>query len=297
MLEDIALKFVSQSEGASQAIAYGLLFLGAIGSGITNKSNAELARAPYFAYSSLIVLLVSALQFIWLQTPSALAGGYLWVLMVVSIASTIVGGFYFGNIAIARSRDAFGHGRMAALAFIPFANFWLLLKPSKKMISANRTPTIPLLTGAMGILLGLAMLIAMAGVNVYIELEGNRLVKRGQTKPAIQQASIDGLVRSLGVEKTLRLMASANNAPISVDEVTTLARIEADGMQLRRTYVVSIAIDGISEEFRASIINGLCAHIPFIPLLRAGATIHEVYIKTDGSSVGEVLVARDTCGL
>ncbi len=147
MLEDIALRYVDQSESNLRGIGYGLLILGAIIAGIVNKSKDELARAPYFAYSALIYLLVSAVQIVWLQSLPAIIGGYLWVLMVVSMAASVIGGFFACKIAMARSRDAYGHGRMAALAFIPLANLWLLVKPSKTALSANRAPTIPLLTG------------------------------------------------------------------------------------------------------------------------------------------------------
>ncbi len=57
MLEDIALRYVDQSESNLRGIGYGLLILGAIIAGIVNKSKDELARAPYFAYSALIYLL------------------------------------------------------------------------------------------------------------------------------------------------------------------------------------------------------------------------------------------------
>jgi len=198
---------------------------------------------------------------------------------------------------MARSRDAYGHGRMAALAFIPLANLWLLLTPSKNTMSANRTPTIPLLTGGLGVFSGFVVLMAAVAVTVFIEQEMNRIVERAQTEPASPRASIEFLIRSQGLEETLRLMAMDAQTPTSVDEVTTLTQIEADGAQLRRTYVVDLDLATISEEFRARITNGICAYGPFIPLLRAGATFREVYVKVDGTVIGSVMVIRDTCGL
>jgi len=297
MLEDIALRYVNQSEDELRAIGYGLVILGAIIAGVVNKSKDELARAPYFAYSALILFFVSAVQIGWLQSLPAMSGGYLWVLMVVSIAASIISGFFLCKIAIARSLDAYGHGRMAALAFIPLANLWLLSRPSKNAVSANRAPTIPLLTGGLGVLSGFAMLIAAVAVTAYIEQEANRMAERAQAEPASQQASIDFMVRSQGLEKTLRLIVTDAHTPITVDEVTTLARIEVDGTQLRRTYVISRPLKTISDELKASITNEICAHGPFIPLLRAGGTIREVYIKPDDSPIGAVLVTRNVCGL
>ncbi len=299
MLEDIALRYVDQSESNLRGIGYGLLILGAIIAGIVNKSKDELARAPYFAYSALIYLLVSAVQIVWLQSLPAIIGGYLWVLMVVSMAASVIGGFFACKIAMARSRDAYGHGRMAALAFIPLANLWLLVKPSKTALSANRAPTIPLLTGGLGVLSGFSMLVAAVVVTVFIEQEADRIAKSVPQEPASQQAGIDSMLRSHGLEGTLRLVAAAADAqlPITVDDVTKLTRIEVDGTQLRRTYVVTFDMGTISDAFRARSTDGICAYDGFIPLLRAGATIREVYVRADGSPIGEVLVKRNECGL
>ena len=123
------------------------------------------------------------------------------------------------------------------------------------------------------------------------------MVERAQAEPASQQAGIEFMVRSQGLEKTLRLMVADTQTPITIDNVTTLARIEADGTQLIRTYVISRPLKTISDELKASITNGICAHGPFIPLLRAGGTIREVYIKPDDSPIGVVLVTRNLCGL
>lgn len=296
MFENIAINYLNQPEGTLNTIGYGLVIVGAVVAGITNRSNAELARVPYFAQSALIFLLVSAVQLVWLQTFPAMMGGYLWVLMAVSFAASMVGGYFFGKIAMARSRDAYGHGRMAALAFIPLANFWLLLKPSKNAVSANKIPTIPLLTGGLGILSGFAMLVAAVFVTVFVEQEATRLVEQAQTSPAAQQASIEFMLRSNGLEETLRLMAVDSQPSIVLDEVTTLARIEAVGSQLRRTYIVDLEGMTISNEFRAGSTNGICAHGPFIPLLQAGATIREVYVEQGGREIGAVIVTRTECG-
>ena len=297
MLEDIAIQYVNQSEDSLRAIGFGLTILGGVIAGTVNKSRAELARAPYFAYSALLFFFVSAAQIVWLQSLAAMAGGYLWVLAAVSVAASIVAGFFFGRIAMARSRDAYGHGRLAALAFIPLANLWLLLTPSKNTVSDNRVPTIRLLTGGLGVLSGFVILFAAGALTMLIEQAINNQVERAQTEPASQQAAIDFMVRSQGLEATLRAMAADSQTPIKVDQVTTIARIEADGAQLRRTYIVDLASWSTTDELRGNIEMGICAHGPFIPLLRVGATIREVYVKVDGTPIGAHMVTRDTCGL
>lgn len=297
MLEELAVQYINQTEGNLRAIGYGLIIFGGIIAGATSKSKSEMVRAPYFACLTFLTLAASATQIVWLQSLPAMAGGYLWTLMAVDVVTIIVVGFFFGLIAMARSRDAYGHGRLAALAFIPIAGLWLLMTPSKNAVSANRAPTIPLLTGGAGVLSGFVVLITTAALNVLIEQEINRQVERIQTEPALQQMSIEFMIRSEGLEATLRAIAADLQTPIMIDEVTTLARIEAYGAQLRRTYAVDIKLFSITDEFRAAIDNRTCAYRPFIPLLRAGATIREVYVKPDGVPIGAHMVTRDGCGL
>jgi hypothetical protein len=226
-----------------------------------------------------------------------MAGGYLWTLMAVDVVMSIVVGFFFGQIAMARSRDAYGHGRLAALAFIPIANLWLLLTPSKNAVSANRAPTIPLLTGGVGVLSGFVVLITAFALTAFIEQEIDRQIERALTDPASQQMSIEFMIRSEGLDATLRALTADPQTPITIDEVTTLTLIETDGTQLRRTFVVDLVTFSIADVFRASIENEICTYAPFIPLLRAGANIREVYVKPDGALIGEHMVTRDVCGL
>jgi hypothetical protein len=70
---------------------------------------------------------------------------------------------------MARSRDAFGHGKSAVLALIPLVNLVLLLAPSRNTISANRISTNRLVTGGLGVLLGLIILGMAAITSKVIE--------------------------------------------------------------------------------------------------------------------------------
>ena len=196
---------------------------------------------------------------------------------------------------MARSRDAYGHSRMAFLAFIPIANFWLLLTPSKSKMSINRTPTIPLLSRGLGVLTGFILLAAGIGVTAYLEQQSQMMEQRAQTEPPSQQAIVEHMLRSHGVEETLRRLAAESQTPIAIDELTTLSRIEATGTQLRRTYVVEIDDMTITEEFRVSSRNGICAWPAFQAILRAHGSIREVYVERSGREIGTVMVSRDEC--
>ena len=296
MLEDLAIQYVSQDEGVLRLINYGLVIGGGVIAGIVTRSTVAIARAPYFAYTALILFAASAVEIVWLLSISAMTGGYLWVLMMVSVAATVAGGFFLCVIAMARSRDAHGHARMAFLAFIPLANFWLLFARPQNDNSASRPPTIRLLSGGLGVLTGFVLLGATAGVNGFIELQAQVLEQQVKEEPNAQQTGINQMIRSRGLEKTLLLMAAESPTPFTVDEVTTLMRIEAVGTQLTRRYVVDVDGWTVTDEFRARSRNTVCAWPPFEPILRAGGSIREVYVQKNGRESGEVMVTREECG-
>ena len=295
MLEEFAIQYASQSEDALGLIGLGLAVVGAVIAALVRQSRAELARAPYFVYSALIVFVVSAVGIIWLQATPAMTGGYLWLLVTISLGASIAGGYFLYRIAMARSRDAYGHSRKAFLAFIPIANFWLLLTRSKHEMSAHRAPSIALLSGGLGVLSGFVLLAATVGVNVYIEEQARMLEQQAQTDPVSQQAAIESMIRLHGLEETLHLMAAESQTPITVDDVTTLAGIEAAGTQLRRTYVVDLEGWSMTEEFRRSSRERICAWAAFEPILRAHGSIREAYVERSGRQIGSVTTTRDEC--
>ena len=131
MLETFAVQYLLQDETVLTAIALGSFVVGALIAAVFVRSETDLPRAPYFAYIALMTFAVSAVQLVWLHAVLAIEGGYLWVLMAIDLSAAVAAGYFFCRIAIARSRNAYGHGRMAFLGFLPIANFWLLLTPPK----------------------------------------------------------------------------------------------------------------------------------------------------------------------
>lgn len=294
MLEQIALSYINQSVDILRLTSYGFCVIGAIIAGVFYKSSSELKRAPYFAYSGLFFFIAAASQIVWLSSIPALTGGFVWIFMLVDIFAALGIGFAIGIIAMARSRDAYGHARMAALAFIPIANFWLLLTPSRKELSANRVPTIPLLTGIFGVLTGFVLLIAGVVLSAFIQIEANRIVAEAENDPALQRSEMDMMLRGQGLEETLRQMA-AEVPPQRVDETTTLLRIVSDGPILRYVYEVSTNLDVIPASMRTSVVQHNCTYAALRPVIEAGATIEHVYQQVNGREIGSIIVSRDNC--
>jgi hypothetical protein len=297
MLEDLAIAYATLSSGHLLAIGYAFTVLGGLIAAIGNRSTATLARAPYFAYTALIFFAVSAMQIVWLQFVQALTRGHLWVLVLITIAARIIAGFFFGRIAAARSRDAYGHGRLAALAFIPLANLWLLFTASKSDVPDNRMPTIRVFSGELGVLSGLLLLFTGTVVSAFVAKSGQQIAAELEQDPAAQQSAIDSLVQAQGIERALDDLVRQARVPARIDDVTTLQHIEAQGSQLIRTYVVTLAGVTLTNEFRRQVVTSLCAHPLLMPLFHAGATIREVYVTADMSPIGEFTVSPQDCGI
>lgn len=288
MLEDLALQYSELPEDQIRLIGYGLVIVGGIIGGLTYRSATEIRRAHYFALSGLILLSMSVVTFGGMAfIVQALAGGYFWVVVAAEMIAAVVGGFFFARIAADRSRDAYGHGRAAALAFIPFANLWLLLTPSKHEASPNRAPSIPLLTGGLGVLSGFVMLGAGIGLSAYAQVDGMRRVDEAAAAGVFNEAMLDRILVS---------MAKEVQTPMTVDETTTLVRMEAAGRELRYVYEVAGNVEFLPADMRLGLLQKNCSYEGLTGVIDAGAVVRHVYLRTDGAEIGVVEVTRQACG-
>lgn len=295
MLEEVAIQYVNQTEASLRALSYGISIAGGIAAGIFHKSDSELRRAPYFAYASLLFLITAASQLVWFGAVQAISGGFLWVFMLVDVVIGLGFGYGYGVVAMARSRDAYGHAWKAFLAFIPFANLLLLFTPSRNEVSANRAPTISLLTGGVGVLTGFALLIAGLAISSFIKVEMERMVENSAKDPAIQSQSVDMMLQTQGLEATLRQIAT--EVPRQrVDETTTLLRVESDRTTIRYIYEVSVDVDILPASVRTGLVQQNCGYDFLRKLMGAGAIIEHVYRQSDDRSIGIVTVSRTICG-
>jgi uncharacterized membrane protein YhaH (DUF805 family) len=295
MLEEIAVQYVNQTEATLRALSYGLSIAGGIAAGILHKSDSELHRAPYFAWTGILFLITAASQLIWFGVIQAMSGGFLWVFVLVDVVIGLGFGYGYAVAAMARSRDAYGHGGKAFLAFIPIVNFLLFLTPSRNQDAANHKPTHPLLTGGLGVLAGFAMYFAGFAISTFIKMELDRMVVNSGKDPAIQSMSVDVMLRSQGIEETLRRIA-VEVPRQRVDETTTLLRVEADRMTIRYIYEVSTVVDQLPGSVRVGLVQQNCGYDFLQKLMKADATIEHVYRQSDGSSIGVVTVSRQICG-
>ena len=295
MLENTALLYVNQSEFDARLTSYGITVLGAAIAALFHKGQTELCRAPYFAYSSMLFFFMAIAQLVWLSSIPAIIGGFLWIFMLVDVVVGLIVGYAYWVIAMARSRDAYGHGRMAFLALIPFGNLWLVLTRSKHAISASRVPTIPHLTGGVGIVTGVVLFFAGSTLLSVVQDKMNATVEVAAYDSKTQEAIIGELLGSEeGLRMTLQLIATEVTSQ-RIDEITKLQRIESDGTTLRYVYEVSSNAALLSESMKSSLLRKNCTLQALRSLIEAGATIEHVYRRSSGSEIGRVQVTQELC--
>ena len=94
-------------------------------------------------------------------------------------------------------------------------NLWLLATRSKNEVSANRIPTIPLLTDGRGVVSGIVMIVAGVYLSAYAEVEVERRVAEAGTEQ--QSVLLASLIRSQGLEAALQQMAAEVPTPQQVE--------------------------------------------------------------------------------
>jgi hypothetical protein len=293
MLERLALDLTAASEAALIAGAYGLAVLGFIVALLWRRDPPDqLARAPYFALSSLLILLASAVSLVWLWTLEALANGILWVLVAVTMAAMLVLGFLFGRLAAARSRNAYGSQAMAFLGMIPLLNLVLLFYPPQDgHATASRAAA---LKGPGGVVLGLVLLGSSVALDRWIENRIEQLAAQAEADPsgAVQEAMIE----AQGIEEVLRIVAEQSQPllPAVIDEATTLVSVEAIGPVLRRTFVITLEISW-TDELGKEVAATLCGDNVLRSFLRGGATLEEVYVDKQRSPLKTYAVSEASC--
>lgn len=296
MLEDLAYQYSNLSEDNLRVLHYAITVLGGIVGGFTSRSTIELRRAPYFALSCLVILATGAVSYASVPfLVPAMSGSFLWAIVAATLAVPLVGGFFIARIAQARSRDAYGHSNAAALAFIPLANFWLLLTPSKNEVSPNRAQTIPLLSGGLGVITGFAIFFAGVALLVQSEMAAEKEVQAAaEADPDLQARSIDAMLTTQGLDATLRQMA-AEVPSQQVDETTTLLRVEARATTLRYVYRVDTDAQNLPESVRRGLSKHNCTYEALAPVIQAGATIEHFYGRPDGTELGTVTITQAIC--
>jgi hypothetical protein len=259
---------------------------------VYGRTDTTLLRAPYFAYSFLILVAVTIVSFAWYYSYEAITNGTLWLIYAINYLTGAFSGYLYGLLALARSRDAFGTGRYAILAYVPVLNLILHVKPSRNAESPSAIPVPVFLRGGFGVAVG-CVLVVVGGVLTGME----RILMEAKNSDAGEEKLIGLLFQSQGVVKALPIVAAQSQKvlPMRINATTRFVSIAAKDDRLQRTYEISRDGFAFNDRFIALIENSICENSYMTLFLREGVTIEEIYERTDGTLLGRQTVSQDTC--
>jgi hypothetical protein len=293
-MEEIALRLAGLDETILQLIGIYFTMVGVVIALFVFREEYFVRRATFYMLSAIGFFVSAIATWVLIDIEMLFGSQSLAVTFMITFGSAIALGFWVGWLGIGRSYDASGHRWSVLLAPIPFLNLILVFTPSKGGSARTYLFDRKWTNGYRAIAIG--VLFMATGVAIDRFAASNFLaVSQGSFTQFTDQQLLEMRVQQAGLEQTLREMASGLGEPRRVDEVTMLVDLEATGSVLRRTYEVDLPVFAIDGDFRALIEAGVCAYAPFEPVLRAGATIREVYVSPNGSVFGEVSVSRAEC--
>lgn len=294
-MPDVVVMRLLTQEPVAVVLAVAGLYLGGFLIGcLCDRSGKRLLRAPYFVLTAMVWIVAAATGLIPPAIWPALLAGVLWLLVAAYVVTVIVLGIVFGVLAIRRARDGFGTPWMAVLALLPLANLWLGLRPSRAPDSPDQTRVPWLFSGDAGIQLGAwlwIMAVVLSGAAGLL-----RPAELGTSDDEARTAALrTQLVAARGVEGALRLLAAQIGTPIVAGDGILLTAVEVDGTLFRRRYTISFDAPMFDDGVRADIRSTICGSPYDGPLIRAGATVEEVYRDPAGRLIGTVDAGPASC--
>lgn len=294
LLERLAFYLIGESEARLPLILICFVFFVAFVTISLDQKHDRLPRAPYFALVGLGSLLLSTFGIVWIFTVEAMFSGRLWLIVLSYFLACTAYGVFLGRIACARSRDAFGGNGGAYLVIVPLVGLWLFFASS----SSDDEPDDDVsrfFWGPPGVVAGFLFLLASGFVNKWIEQRADAKLAAAQAAPDFEMKSFDMQLRVQGVEFMLKLIESGFQAPVTIDEVTVLKSVRAEGMDLFRTFEVTDPEGVLSDQFKKDVIAFDCGQAAFLSVLRAGATFRERYVDADNSPIVTIPVTAADC--
>ena len=286
------LVFASEYEGYNLLIVY----FSALCFGLVKPVGFRLQRGTYFLNSALIILAGSLSQMIWFIAAPAIANNFISVLVLIDIGAWIASGYAFVVIAKARSNDAYGHARYAALAFIPIANLWLLFTPSKDKFTLKLSP---LLTGGTAVILGLVLSVAGRGLAIGIQNSIEDYVADNttyETSTKINERWISYYISNGDIEEAILFLKSGESIGSKIDELTILEDIEVRNETMEyRFRILDTSITGFSQQQRNTWENYVCNNYP--QMIDAGAMIVWHYYSSSEPVLARIIGNSEVCSL
>ncbi|WP_370677523.1 hypothetical protein [Pleomorphomonas sp. PLEO] len=293
MLNDFALDFIVRSDHQLWSSSLYLGMVGGAFSALVSRSTGLMTRAPYFLGNAIIVFVAALSMALLIPSTATVEGGTVWVFVACWALAQAACGFFLWRLAMARSRDAYGHAKAAVVAFIPLINVWLMAVPSREEVRDVR----PFWQR-----LGFVYVLAGLGVLGWGHFATGKLVERFKVA-AIEEGALpvdlelQYLVNKDGLEKTLEFLTHTLKLPARINDALVLFDHEAEGDTYRKFFVVDAETLPAGFDLAGSVSKRLCADQGDIVLLRAGAVLEEAYYSRNGDPLRKVAVTAEDCGL
>ena len=272
-----------------------IVYIFAIVFGFIKKVDYRLQRGTYFLNSSFIIFLASISGGIAFLTPNAIVDGYLFEIVLLDIIIFAVVAYLCVVISKARSNDAYGHSRYAALAFIPLANLWLLFTPSKDDFAPKMSA---LTSGVTAVVIGLVVSVAgrmfsLALVNA-MDTYATTTVAQTQGKEIANKyfqyyVQSDGLNAALEYYKTLDVIGT------KIDEITYLNDITIKDDTITYKFLITDnSITGFTQQKRDEWENYVCN---YKVLFDAGANMVWHYYSKSEPMLAYIIGNDEVCSI
>lgn len=291
-MEQEAIRLATSSDEALKAVGYGLTALGFFAGVIHRRgSRLEIDRAPYFFFLMVLVFMILFAKISLLGILDALAGSFLWAVVLGNILVMLAAGYGSGALSVWRARSAFDNWHSAFLGLVPLLNLVLIFARPRETSSAMRIEMPRVTRGILGVFLGVLIPIGGAIVSATVD--------RQLEQTASSPAELRKLAQRGDLENVLAFFAaSAQQAlPIEMDEATTMTAIRADGATISRDIVVDIPNFELTARARDFLDEAICNNTLGSVLIERGAVYEDTYFTSDGRKLGAHCVDRDVCAL
>lgn len=287
-----AYQILKMGEFGTIALSWVVLFASAaIGLAFSRRAF-RLGRAAYFLTMGLSFLLVAMTSLFVLRLYDAIRNDDLTVVVALIIGALVPIGIFIGICAAARSRDAFDTPKKWFLAFIPFANLFLLFAPPRE----PRQPGAPSLTGSIAlVVVGFAMMGAGRGLSQWVSGQVNQASVAAESDELLQKKLALYDVQSFGLEASLQEAAKAIAVPAKVDGVTTLKAVEVDKEIFRYVYEISYKDAVLSTNWRHVMMSRWCKSPDIGLFMDIGATVEGKFLSQEGQQLGELKANPALC--
>ncbi len=293
MFEGLALKIITQGEGLLFLLWIGIAVAGFIvGYQIRKDSTLSMRRMPYLIWYGIIYCALSATAFAWLGMFAAIESGTLAILLLFICAGIFAAGLGLAVIGHARSTNAIGNGKDAWMAIVPIANLILFFKRPLNYAEDQKSIT-PL--NILGVIFGIFLLMVAQGLEKVSTSMIEDMAEEVETNPDTLAMSAEAMLESQGLEATLTQMASEMEGQ-PIDEITTLIKVQAAGTTLQYIYEITADWEQLPPKMRTTNPESNCNNAGIRPILKAGASIEHIYKRSDGGTIGIIIVTPEDCG-